>query len=224
MSGILIFRPERFWSKVDKTAEGGCWLWTGGIGQSGYGQITIKYQQLRAHRVSLELSVGPAPEGKPLAIHGCRNKHCVNPKHLRWGSHRENMGDRDKDGTTARHETHGMTKLTVAEVRHIFEAIGSKKIIAKQFGIDPAQVSHIKSGEHWGSITQGLVCGATRSHAFYVGENSATAKFSDALVRRVFLFKGTLAEIQKELGVSPACASQIRNRKHRVSATEGLVR
>lgn len=41
------------------------------------------------HRVVYELEYGPIPEGRELD-HLCRNRACVNPKHLEIVSHREN--------------------------------------------------------------------------------------------------------------------------------------
>lgn len=70
----------RFWSKVDKR-PGGCWLWTGTMLRSGYGQFRLGLGHVRAHRFAYELLVGPIPEGLTLD-HLCRVTACVNPLHL----------------------------------------------------------------------------------------------------------------------------------------------
>lgn len=71
---------ERFWAKVDKTAD--CWIWTAGVFSTGYGQIKRDGKTSLAHRVSWELHHGsPPPEGTVLH-HICANKRCVNPEHL----------------------------------------------------------------------------------------------------------------------------------------------
>lgn len=76
--------PEaNFWLKVQKTPT--CWLWTGHINDSGYGDMRINGRLVRAHRFAYELLVGPIPDGLVLDhvyARGCRNRNCVNPAHL----------------------------------------------------------------------------------------------------------------------------------------------
>lgn len=76
---------RRFLAKVDRTGNGGCWLFTGFVAPNGYGQS----QRKLAHRLSYELYVGPIPEGTEID-HLCRVRHCVNPAHLEAVSHYEN--------------------------------------------------------------------------------------------------------------------------------------
>lgn len=77
----------RFWEKVQKTDS--CWLWTGSLVTSGYGQINISHRNVPAHRWSYEQLVGPIPDGLELD-HLCMIKNCVNPTHLEPVPHQEN--------------------------------------------------------------------------------------------------------------------------------------
>src|SRR5437867_3034751 len=79
---------ERFWSNVQKTAT--CWLWQGNIGLNGYGTMSINYKIHYAHRLAYELSKGQIPNGHQLD-HLCRNRICVNPKHLESVTFSENL-------------------------------------------------------------------------------------------------------------------------------------
>ncbi len=92
----------RFWSKVDKGAANGCWIWRGTKTHSHrdgkahqwtYGAFSVtrdgKQRRLRAHRFAYELLTGPIPEGAQLD-HLCRNTLCVNPAHLEPVTNAEN--------------------------------------------------------------------------------------------------------------------------------------
>lgn len=73
---------------IDKTPT--CHIWTGSIDQDGYGKISIKGVERRAHRIIYELEVGKIPKGL-IINHLCRVRSCVNPKHLEATTHRINI-------------------------------------------------------------------------------------------------------------------------------------
>ena len=66
-----------------------CWEWPG-VPRKGYGRIGIGGRIIPAHRYAYEQIVGPIPEGLVLD-HLCRNKVCVNPRHLEPVTNRENV-------------------------------------------------------------------------------------------------------------------------------------
>lgn len=57
--------------------ESGCWVWTGCLSTSGYGQV----KNTSAHRYTYEFFRGKIPKGKEMD-HLCRNRHCCNPWHV----------------------------------------------------------------------------------------------------------------------------------------------
>ena len=61
----------------------GCWIWMGAIHSQGYGLFRFDptKRSMFAHRIAYQLFVSDIP--KPLQIdHLCRNRFCVNPKHM----------------------------------------------------------------------------------------------------------------------------------------------
>lgn len=78
---------ERFWEKVDKTAD--CWVWLGARSKSRSAEYG-SFRGIRAHRIAYELVVGPIPEGLVID-HLCRNTLCVRPEHLEAVTQRENV-------------------------------------------------------------------------------------------------------------------------------------
>lgn len=88
MRGTL---EERFWAKVSKDGDGGCWLWTGSRRGTGYGYISVgRRKNAPAHRVSYAINVGAIPNGLHID-HLCRVRHCVNPAHLEPVTCKENI-------------------------------------------------------------------------------------------------------------------------------------
>lgn len=77
---------SRFWAKVQKPPEGGCWIWTAAKFAHGYGAFGKRL----AHRVAYEACVGPIPKGLVID-HACHNTSCVNPSHLRLATKSQNQ-------------------------------------------------------------------------------------------------------------------------------------
>jgi hypothetical protein len=90
---------ERFEERYVPEPNSGCWLWTGGCNESGYGMICeaqgragANNRPRRAHRVSYEMHLGAIPDGM-MVCHKCDVPSCVNPCHLFCGTGFDNARD-----------------------------------------------------------------------------------------------------------------------------------
>ncbi len=72
-----------------------CWTWSGPVNRYArtvYGVVTIDHVPWNAHRLAWVLAHGEPPPGVEV-MHECDNGTCINLRHLRLGSHQQNMQD-----------------------------------------------------------------------------------------------------------------------------------
>lgn len=120
--------------------KNGCWEWTGGTGKKElYGRVWLNGNTITAHSAVYQLLVGEVPKGKELD-HLCRNRLCVNPKHLEAVTHAENL---------RRRVDIKLDFNKVQEIRTMIKAGYKQKIIAEKYGIYPSVVSRIGNGKAW---------------------------------------------------------------------------
>jgi hypothetical protein len=150
-AGMSLAEAFDYFLPCDRQPEA-CWLWQGKVVPNGYGALTMgRNKMLLAHRVAHELFNGPVPDDR-MVLHSCDNRRCVNPAHLRIGTHAENMTDRCERGRTPTGSRVGGAILTADRVRQMREmnASGmSHSQIAEQFGLKRQTVTSAINGTNW---------------------------------------------------------------------------
>lgn len=138
-----------FWNKCTKLPNG-CWEWTGGYTQKGYGRtntsILGKKRRWYAHRLAYTLIKGPIPQGMQV-MHSCDNPKCINPEHLSVGTNQDNVNDMIAKGRQCRGEAHKSTKLTDEQVRRILADPRRQEDIAQEYGVSQPLISRLKRGK-----------------------------------------------------------------------------
>lgn len=137
---------RRIQEKSIPVTECGCWLWLGARFNHGYGQMRVNGKLELAHRISYRAFQGPFDERLHI-LHSCDNVACVNPSHLRPGTHVENMRDMYSRNRSASGERSGVAKLSDAAVREIRQSGKPDKVLADKYGVHPSHVCRVRNGK-----------------------------------------------------------------------------
>lgn len=136
-----------FARKVARDAPDACWLWTGTILDSGYGQAWDGARKQRAHRLAWVLAHGEIPPGK-LVCHHCDTPACANPAHLFLGTNADNRADAVAKGRAhgpKRWPHNSRSKLTdPKDVAAILADARAHATIALDYKVSQTTISKLK--------------------------------------------------------------------------------
>lgn len=130
-----------------------CLTWPFSRGNAGYGKIQINGKSSPASRRMCIEAHGNPPDPKMEAAHSCGNGHlgCVNPRHLRWLTQRENLDERARIRKGRAHFNARLGPIDVLGVRLMAQSASYAEVGA-QFGMSPIHVGKIVRRYIWAHI------------------------------------------------------------------------
>lgn len=115
----------------------------------GYGRMRDPRTNgsIPAHRYACEMVHGLG--GQRQTRHLCHNRGCVNPRHLAWGTAKENVADSIMANRRSIGTRRPNAKLNDEIVRHIRTSELSSAKIAAELGVSKSIVSFVRAGRTW---------------------------------------------------------------------------
>lgn len=214
---------ERFWSKVNKDTDSGCWEWTANKNNKGYGMFSVSSyvgKQL-AHRLSYKDAHGPIPKGG-LILHSCDNQACVNPEHLRVGTYKENVADMDTRKRRVTNTPFGedncnalLTAEKVIQMRRDYLAGVKNAVLAERYGMTELSIKDVTLGRSWkhllgvngapslaelkayAKVSQKSASKITQEVAFEIRRRLNNGELGKDLAAEFGIHKATVSDIKK---------------------------
>jgi hypothetical protein len=152
---------ERYFDRYIEEPMSGCWPWLGSLTTAGYGNLTVNYETLYAHRCSFECVNGDGSADGVIVRHRCDFPCCINPEHLIGGTQMQNVADMISRGRANR--AFGVAvntaKLTGADVVVMRDMARSGQTIAeikKLFPVKWDTINNAVTGKNWPHIPGAL--------------------------------------------------------------------
>lgn len=141
----------RLMSGYEVDPETMCWIWIGHRYKNGYGCIKAFGKMVSVHRLSYELHNGPIDDGMEI-LHSCDVALCINPDHLKQGTHAENMSDAANRGRMPSGDEHwmringsqrkGAKSKQALQVMVLGKPYGSQKEAERKLGLGGGTVAY----------------------------------------------------------------------------------
>lgn len=105
-------------------------------------------KRVQVHTLVLEAFVGPKPLGME-CLHDDNDYTNNWVGNLKWGTHTENMRDKERHGTQTRGESHARAKLTDDDIRNIRKDPRTSRVIGAAYAVSQVAIVFIKNRKTW---------------------------------------------------------------------------
>jgi len=213
-AGYTDHKIDHILTNIDYKVDGSeCWRWTASLDSKGYGQLTGPTPNtiMRAHRVVFQLFNGKIENDLHVLHSGyCVGEHglgrcCVNPSHLRLGTHSDNMLDVWKHGT-------GNGVLQECDVVDIYTSNMSQAECSRKYKVDKSVIAHVRERRTWKWVTESLHKGSFRN------DNELPI----TVVEEIYLSKEKTGILAAKFSIHPSTVTRIRAGKSRGDITSKL--
>lgn len=158
-------QPPRTWGFEERVrfygwtvTRNGCWEFLGPRNAKGYGRLRFQGKKVLVHRKMYELFSGREIPEYLITLHSCDNPPCINPDHLRPGTHRENTLEAELRGRS-RHPLgaeNGKSVLNRVSALSMIEdfSTGSftRRELSAKYGVSTSTVDNVLAQRHWSLV------------------------------------------------------------------------
>jgi len=112
--------------------KSGCWFMRG-RSRNKYNSFYLNGKGVAAHRATYILFIGEIPKGEGhhgvCVLHSCDTPACINPKHLRLGTMKENIAERDAKGRQNNWSAYSISRKVVTEELNKYKCGKHKRLL-----------------------------------------------------------------------------------------------
>jgi len=123
-----------------------CIPWPFKLNDNGYG---LRVDGRYPHQFICEKFNGERPSKRHEVAHNCGERSCINPSHLRWSTHLENVDDSRRHGTMIKGERVASARLSAAKVLEIRSSNRSSEYFAEKFSVCAGTIRAVKARRTW---------------------------------------------------------------------------
>lgn len=189
-----------------------CLIWPHSRSNTGYPcTLLVDNKRISAHRYMCILAHGPPPTPAHYARHLCGKGHegCFNPKHLAWGTPKQNSADMLTHGTRLLGEAAPWTKFTDEQIVAVYLDPRGANMLSEQTGMTLGTINNIRAGGMRFSLTSGL----NQPWRKPKGEDTFNAKLTEESVHFIRTSGLSLNQLARKFGVAKKTVLQVRQRK-----------